>query len=81
LLAVEVADTSLRYDVDRKAVIYAANDVRELWTINAETLQTHNFTKLAHDGYQARQLIEPNEVLVPGFAPEMAVKLAELPLL
>jgi Uma2 family endonuclease len=80
-LAVEVADTSLRYDMGRKAVIYTANDVRELWTINAETLQTHNFTKPAHDGYQERQLIEPNEVLVPGFAPDMAVKLAELQLL
>jgi Uma2 family endonuclease len=81
LLAVEVADTSLRYDTGRKAGIYAANGVRELWTINAETLQTHIFTKPAAEGYLERRLIEPNEILAPSFAPEIAVKLAELPLL
>jgi Uma2 family endonuclease len=81
LLAVEVADTSLRYDTGRKAMLYAVHGVCELWAINAETLQTHIFTKPADDGYQERRLIEPNEVLVPGFAPEIAVKLAELPLL
>jgi Uma2 family endonuclease len=81
LLAVEVADTSLRYDTGRKAVIYAANSVRELWTINAETLQTHIFTKPSAEGYLERRLIEPNEILAPNFAPEIAVKLAELPLL
>jgi Uma2 family endonuclease len=81
LLAVEVADTSFRYDTGRKAVIYAANGVKELWAINAETLQTHIFTKPASDGYLERRLIEPDEILAPGFAPEIAVKLAELPLL
>ncbi len=81
LLAVEVADTSLRYDTGRKATIYAAGGVRELWTINAETLQTHIFTKPSAEGYLERRLIEPDEVLAPGFAPEIAVKMAELPLL
>lgn len=81
LLAVEVADSSLRYDTGRKANIYAANGVRELWAINAETLQTHIFTKPSADGYLERRLVEPEEVLAPDFAPEIAVKLAELPLL
>ena len=33
------------------------------------------------DGYLERRLIEPDVVLAPSFAPEIAVKLAELPLL
>ena len=81
LLAVEVADTSLRYDTGRKAMIYAANGVQELWTINAETLQTHIFTKPSVEGYLELRLIEPNDVIIPGFAPELAGRLAELPLL
>ena len=81
LLAVEVADTSLRYDTGRKSVIYSANGVRELWAINAETLQTHIFTKPASEGYLERRLVEPNEILAPNFAPDIAVKLGELPLL
>jgi Uma2 family endonuclease len=81
LLAVEVADTSLRYDTGRKAKLYAAHGVQELWTINADTLQTHVFSKPSEEGYQTRRLIEPPELLVPGFAHSLAVKLAELPLL
>jgi Uma2 family endonuclease len=81
LLAVEVADTSLRYDTGRKAMLYASHGVRELWTINVESLQTHIFTKPSGDGYLEQHVLEPTETLSPTFAPELAVKLAELPLL
>jgi Uma2 family endonuclease len=80
LLAVEVADTSLRYDTGRKAMLYAVHGVCELWTIDAETLQTHIFTKPSNEGYLERRLVEPGEVLAPSFAPEIAVKLGELEL-
>jgi Uma2 family endonuclease len=81
LLAVEVADSSLHYDTGRKASVYAAHSVREVWAIDVDTLQTHIFTKPSADGYLERRLIEPGEVLAPDFAPEIAVKMAELPLL
>ena len=80
LLAIEVADSSLRYDTGRKAKLYASHGVKELWAIDAATLQTHIFTKPSEEGYLERRLIEPNEILDPNFAPEIAVKLAELPL-
>jgi Uma2 family endonuclease len=81
LLAVEVADTSLRYDTGHKAKLYALHGLQELWTINAETLQTHVFTKPGDEGYLERRLIESTEILAPTFAPNLAIKLAELPLL
>lgn len=81
LLAVEVADSSLRYDTGRKAMLYATHGVVELWAISAETLQTHIFTKPTAEGYMERKLVEPTEVLAPSFAPEIAVKLVELPLI
>jgi Uma2 family endonuclease len=81
LLAVEIADTSLRYDTGRKARLYASYGLQELWTINAETLQTHIFSKPTDEGYQERRLIEATEILAPAFAPTLAIKLAELPLL
>jgi hypothetical protein len=40
LLAVEVADSSLPYDLNTKAPIYADYGVREYWVINAVTLTT-----------------------------------------
>lgn len=81
LLAVEVADSSLRYDTGRKAILYATHGVRELWAIDAETLQTHIFSKPSADGYLERRLLEPQDHLAPSFAPEIGVKLAELPLI
>jgi Uma2 family endonuclease len=81
LLAVEVSDSTLRYDTGRKAMLYAAHGLKELWAIDAESLQTHIFSKPSADGYLERHLVEPNELLSPAFAPEIAVKLAELPLI
>ena len=40
LLVVEVADTSLAYDLRTKAPLYASYGVREYWVINAATLMT-----------------------------------------
>jgi Uma2 family endonuclease len=81
LLAVEISDSTLRYDTGRKAKLYASHGVTELWAIDTETLQTHIFTKPSAEGYLERHLIEPDQILAPDFAPEIAVKLGELPLL
>ena len=62
-------------------MIYAAHGVVEIWTIHAETLQTHIFAKPSAEGYLERRLIETTEILAPNFAPEIAVKMGELPLL
>jgi Uma2 family endonuclease len=80
-LAVEVADTSMRYDTGRKAQIYASHRVALLWVIDAETLRTHCFAKPSPEGYLERRLVEPSDVLVCPFAPELSLKLAELPLI
>jgi Uma2 family endonuclease len=81
LLAAEVADTSMRYDTGRKARIYASHGVALLWVIDAETLRTHCFAKPSPDGYLERRLVEPGEMLDFAFAPELSLKLAELPLI
>jgi Uma2 family endonuclease len=81
LLAVEVADSSLRYDMGRKAQVYAKHGIRELWVIDVESLRTHVFSKPSPEAYLERRLIEPSDLLAPSFATELSVKLAELPLL
>lgn len=80
LLAVEVSDSTLRYDTGRKAQLYASHGIVELWAIDVETLQTHIFTKPSAEGYLTRRLVEANEELAPHFAPEIAVKMGALEL-
>lgn len=41
VLAIEVAVSTLGYDLGRKARLYARHGVRELWVIDAERLRTH----------------------------------------
>ncbi len=80
-LIVEVANTSLGYDLGEKAKFYAGFGIRELWVLNAKTLQTHVFSKPGSEGYLERRVVKGEQQLVPDFAPELAVTLAELPLI
>jgi Uma2 family endonuclease len=52
LLAVEVADSSLCYDLNRKPLVYAAFGVRELWVIDAGRpyIATRSRRRLVMDG-------------------------------
>ena len=51
LLAVEIADSSLDYDLGRKPLIYAEHGVRELWVIDAEKRQVHVHVGPGSGGY------------------------------
>jgi Uma2 family endonuclease len=81
LLAVEVSDSSFGYDVGRKARIYSNFGVRALWVINVNTLEIHVFGEAGIDGYRLNRVVGPTETLSPDFAPELAIKLPELPLI
>lgn len=78
LLAVEIADSSLSYDLKRKARLYASFGVREVWVIEAKTLITHVHARPGIDGYAEIRLVDPATPLVPQFAPALAVALGEL---
>ncbi|HEX9170061.1 MAG TPA: Uma2 family endonuclease [Roseiarcus sp.] len=81
LLVVEIADSSLRYDVGRKAALYASFGVRELWVIDAVRLTTRVFREPAADGYRDTRDFGVLDRLVPLFAPEaFALALGELEL-
>lgn len=51
LLVIEIADTSLRYDLGRKIGIYAAYGVPEVWVIDADSLTTRVHRSLGASGY------------------------------
>ena len=51
LLAIEIADSSLAYDLGRKIGIYAAHGIKEVWVIDANMLVTHVHRRLGAEGY------------------------------
>jgi Uma2 family endonuclease len=80
LLVVEVAETSLSYDLKTKLSLYALHGVREYWVINAITLMTNLYRQPAGTAYAVKDEVPPRDRLVPFLAPELAVSLAELDL-
>jgi Uma2 family endonuclease len=80
LLVVEVADTSLRYDLNTKAPIYAEHGVPEYWVINAATLVTLVHKAPFGTAYASVQEIVPSATLTPALVPAFAVSIGALQL-
>jgi Uma2 family endonuclease len=79
LLVVEIADSSRRYDMGRKAKLYAGFDVRELWVIDAVKLTARIFREPEAGGYRETRDFASAERIVPLFAPEvLGLRLDEL---
>jgi Uma2 family endonuclease len=72
LLVIEVADTSLAYDVGTKVPLYARHGIPEVWVIDAVMRQTRVFrqpigsgeaSRSAGSGYATEVSIEPHEAV------------------
>ena len=79
LLAIEVADSSLAYDLGRKSKIYADYGVRELWVVNAAQRVVHTHLGAGRGGYAWTAERSAWKRLEPTHAPrEFAFALDEL---
>jgi Uma2 family endonuclease len=72
LLAIEVADTSLAYDLGTKVPLYARHGIPEVWVIDAATRQTRVFRRpvgsggtgsSSGSGYAEEMGVEPHEAV------------------
>lgn len=78
LLLIEVADSSLAYDIGLKARIYARLGVAEYWVVNARTLETHVHLGATADGYRQREALTADLTLRPTLLPSIEVSLGSL---
>ena len=78
LLVIEVAETSLQYDMTTKAALYAAHGVRDYWVIEARTLMTKVMRDPSATGYASITPHAGSELLVPQLAPALAIRLEDL---
>ena len=81
LLAVEIADSSLRYDLGRKAALYASFGVRELWVIDVTDMTVRVYLAPSSTGYTETLDLASADQANPRFAPpEFALALDDLQL-
>ncbi len=73
LLVVEVADTSLAYDRQTKAPLYARFAIPEYWIVdlNGDQIEVHRESSPA--GYRSVRSYRRGERLSPAFAPDLVV--------
>ena len=80
LLVIEIAASSLDYDLGTKARIYAQHGVREYWVVEAATLATTVHRDPGPGGYETTVEFAASDLLTPHLAPTLAVRLADLDL-
>lgn len=77
-LIVEVANTSVRYDLTSKAAAYAAMGVPEYWVVdvNAETVTDHKHASL--DGFRTKMVYRRGDAIPPVAFPDHRVLVDEV---
>ncbi len=85
LLVVEVSETTLYYDRNQKASLYAASGIADYWIINVVQRQVEVYRDPVPDATQAfgyryasRTILDPGEVVSPLALPGATVAVADL---
>lgn len=78
LLAIEVADTSLAYDLGRKIGVYQAYGIPEVWVIDANRLVTRVHRRLGAEGYAEIFDVDPAGEISAMRVPAVTMCLAKL---
>jgi Uma2 family endonuclease len=79
LLAIEIADSSLAFDLGAKAEVYAYFGIRELWVVDATADQIHVHRKPEDGRYTEIATFGSDDLVTPAEAPAaFALRLSEL---
>jgi Uma2 family endonuclease len=81
LLAVELSDSSLGYDLGRKARLYATFNVRELWVIDAIKRVVHVHRLPGMDGYKEKFAVSASTRVTAIHAAAVTLRLEDFDLL
>ncbi|WP_182866020.1 Uma2 family endonuclease [Rhodopirellula sp. JC639] len=77
-LLVEVADSSLTYDLGEKSQLYARSGIREYWVIDVAGRTLHRHTDPVNGSYQSVDRYDEHSTVTPAFFPSLALSLSEL---
>lgn len=78
LLVVEVADSSLLYDLGEKARLYGQGNVVEYWVIDVDGTRLHRHLNPSTTGYERIDLFERSAKLSPTCTPDLTLDLQDL---
>jgi Uma2 family endonuclease len=77
VLAIEVAATSLAYDREFKAELYARHKFQEYWVVDAINRETYEFSGPRGKAWRRRDKKNPDEVLTHPALPGFSIRLSD----
>ncbi|XZN90194.1 MAG: Uma2 family endonuclease [Microcoleus sp.] len=77
-LIIEVADSSLTYDREVKAKIYARSGIADYWVLNVNDRQLHVFREPVENGYQSELILGENGSISPLHFPAVNIAIPEM---
>ena len=78
LLVVEIADSSLRHDRERKRIRYATAQIPEYWIVNLPESCLEVYRKPVHGDYRLSIIFDRDELVDFVSHPELAIPVSEL---
>ena len=78
VLVVEVSNTTLAYDMSRKARQYGSVGIAEYWVIDLPNRLLHVFREPTDTGYASETVLTPEDEVHPLAAPDAAVRVSDL---
>lgn len=78
LLIVEVADSSLRFDLGEKAQLYSAAGIADYWVVDLPHRVVHVLRQPTPDGYRQQDRVAIGDSISPLHFPHITLSLADL---
>jgi Uma2 family endonuclease len=78
LLAVEVSDTTLRYDRGVKLPRYAAAGVPEVWIVDLNGEAVEVYREPSPDGYRESRRLERGDAVAPAAFPDLVIAIHDI---
>ena len=77
-LAIEVADSSLKFDLTEKAALYAEAGIGEYWVVDASAKQIHVFREPVDGEYALQTIARESASVSPAAATDAVFKVSAL---
>jgi Uma2 family endonuclease len=77
-LIIEVADSTLLNDRQKKALVYAKANITDYWILDVNTQQVYVFREPTPEGYRQEAVLAANTMLAPVAFPDITIPLNQL---
>jgi Uma2 family endonuclease len=78
LLLIEAADSSLKYDLETKAILYARAEISEYWVLDVLERQLHVFRQPHQGRYQSQTILAETLEVTPIAFADCAIAIQDL---